>query len=71
MHALHYSIVVAQNMLFPALKLFLYGVLIVVSIKVLVLWVVRPYSLVDGCQHFGTTGSVICNSISVKIMFTI
>jgi len=45
-----------------------YGVLIVVSIRVLVLWVVRPHSLVDGCQHFGTTGSVIYNSISVKIV---
>lgn len=45
-----------------------YGVLTVVSIKVLVLWVVRPYGLVDGCQHCGTAGSVIYNSISVKIM---
>jgi len=60
-------------MQFPALKLFSYGygVLMVVSIKILVLWVVRPYSLVDGCQHFGTAGSLIYNSISVKIVVTI
>jgi hypothetical protein len=62
---------VAQNMQFPALKLFSYGVLMVVSIKVLVLWIVRPYSLVDGWQHFGTTGSVIYDSISVKIVVPI